>query len=58
MKALTATCRLALRQFNVQAKICLVPEATVWAGKRFYQRHDIHISDFYYWNMSGPGAQV
>ncbi|MCV5977545.1 carbohydrate porin, partial [Escherichia coli] len=34
------------------------PEATLWAGKRYYQRHDIHISDFYYWNISGAGAGV
>ncbi|HHQ4620057.1 TPA: carbohydrate porin, partial [Aeromonas veronii] len=36
----------ALRQFNVQAKGLLnfAPEATLWAGKRYYQRHDIHIS--------------
>ncbi|MBY7810571.1 maltoporin [Vibrio fluvialis] len=52
--------QFALRQFNVQAKGLLgfAPEATLWAGKRFYQRHDIHISDFYYWNISGAGAGI
>lgn len=52
--------QFALRQFNVQAKgvLGLAPEATLWAGKRFYQRHDIHISDFYYWDISGAGAGV
>lgn len=34
------------------------PEATLWAGKRYYQRHDIHISDFYYWDVSGAGAGI
>jgi maltoporin len=29
---------------------------TIWAGKRFYQRKDIHILDFYYLNNSGYGA--
>jgi maltoporin len=29
-----------------------------WAGKRFYRRHDVHITDFFYWNMSGAGAGV
>jgi maltoporin len=29
-----------------------------WAGKRFYRRHDVHITDFYYWDMSGAGAGV
>ncbi|EQC04172.2 maltoporin [Aeromonas salmonicida subsp. pectinolytica 34mel] len=50
----------ALRQFNVQAKglLSFAPEATLWAGKRYYQRHDIHISDFYYWNISGAGAGI
>ena len=28
----------------------------MWAGKRFYQRHDVHMIDFYYWDISGPGA--
>ena len=27
----------------------------LWAGKRFYQRKDIHIMDFYYLNNSGTG---
>ncbi|MBC7002370.1 maltoporin [Photobacterium sp. BZF1] len=51
---------IALRQFNVQAKGLLnfAPEATLWAGKRYYQRHDIHITDLYYWNISGAGAGI
>src|SRR5574344_1130791 len=31
---------------------------TIWAGKRFYQRKDIHIQDFYYLNDSGNGAGI
>ncbi|MGF1682111.1 maltoporin [Photobacterium minamisatsumaniensis] len=48
------------RQLNVQATGVLnfAPEATLWAGKRYYQRHDIHITDFYYWNTSGSGAGI
>ena len=34
------------------------PEARFWAGSRFYRRHDIHIDDFYFWDMSGGGAGV
>ncbi|MEH6628050.1 MAG: maltoporin [Motiliproteus sp.] len=51
---------LAIREFNIKAKgvLASMPEATVWAGKRFYQRHDIHINDFYYWDVSGPGAGI
>ncbi len=50
----------AFREFNVKGKGVLgfAPEATLWAGKRFYKRHDVHMSDFYYWNVSGPGAGV
>jgi maltoporin len=50
----------AIQQVNLQAKGYLefAPEATVWAGKRFYQRHDIHIIDSKYWNVSGYGVGV
>lgn len=50
----------ALRELNVQFKnfADILPNATLWAGKRFYQRHDVHMNDFYYWDISGPGAGV
>lgn len=50
----------ALREINVQFKnfTDALPGATLWAGKRFYKRHDIHMNDFYYWDISGPGAGV
>lgn len=50
----------ALREINVQFKNFaeLLPDATLWAGKRFYQRHDVHLNDFYYWDISGPGAGI
>jgi maltoporin len=50
----------ALRQFNIQAKglIAGKPDAVVWAGKRYYQRHDLHIIDTKYWNISGAGAGI
>lgn len=31
---------------------------SLWAGRRYYKRNDIHISDFYYWNQSGTGAGI
>lgn len=48
----------AFREMNVQGKnlIAALPGANLWAGKRFYQRHDVHMNDFYYWDISGPGA--
>ncbi|MDX7999271.1 maltoporin [Xenorhabdus sp. Reich] len=46
------------REVNVKADniIDWLPGSTLWAGKRFYQRHDVHMIDFYYWDISGPGA--
>ena len=32
--------------------------AKFWAGKRFYNRQDAHINDFYFWDNSGPGAGI
>ncbi|MDN6072142.1 MAG: carbohydrate porin, partial [Enterobacterales bacterium] len=48
----------AFREANIQAKNVIewAPGSTLWAGKRFYQRHDVHMIDFYYWDISGPGA--
>lgn len=49
---------VALRQAYGSAKgvIGWAPEATLWAGKRYYQRKDVHILDLYYVNNSGYGA--
>ncbi len=34
----------------------LLKDASLWMGRRFYQRHDVHMIDFYYWNNSGDGV--
>ncbi|MEN8191576.1 MAG: carbohydrate porin [Bacteroidota bacterium] len=34
------------------------PEAGFWAGQRYYDRHDIHITDFIYRDMSGFGGGI
>jgi maltoporin len=34
------------------------PQATFWAGARFYDRHDAHITDFWYRDPSGFGGGV
>jgi maltoporin len=34
------------------------PSTKFWAGNRYYRRHDIHVTDFFYWNMSGGGGGV
>ncbi|HKO49575.1 MAG TPA: carbohydrate porin, partial [Polyangiaceae bacterium] len=40
---------------NVSAAL---PGAKFWAGRRFYRRHDIHVLDFFYWDMSGGGGGI
>lgn len=32
------------------------PSLKFWAGNRFYRRHDIHLNDFFFSNMSGTGG--
>lgn len=32
------------------------PEVKFWAGNRFYRRHDIHLIDFFFLNMSSVGG--
>ena len=32
--------------------------ASLWAGKRFYKRQDVHITDFFYWNNQGNGGGI
>ncbi len=50
----------ALRQAYVLAGnvIQSAPDVRFWAGQRYYRRHDIHINDFYYLDMSGYGGGV
>ncbi|MGF1722045.1 maltoporin LamB [Vibrio kyushuensis] len=44
----------ALRVMNVQAQgLFSDKEAVLWAGQRYYQRKDIHITDFYFLDTSG-----
>lgn len=35
-----------------------MPEAKFWAGQRYYRRHDVHINDFFFLDMSGYGGGV
>lgn len=51
---------ISLRQLYVSGTNVIesLPGATLWVGKRYYQRHDVHHLDFYYLNDSGYGAGV
>ncbi|MFM4717387.1 maltoporin [Aeromonas veronii] len=50
--------KFGLRQFNAKVKglIASDQDAILWVGKRYYQRHDLHIIDTKYWNINGAGA--
>jgi maltoporin len=49
---------IAIREGFAEAGKVLAshPEMTFWAGQRFYRRRDVHISDFFFNDMSGYGA--
>ncbi len=49
-----------IAQFAVKAKGVLAfdRDATLWAGKTYYQRKDIHITDFYFLDTSGTGGGI
>ncbi|PKF61943.1 maltoporin [Psychromonas sp. psych-6C06] len=48
----------AFRQYNVEAKGAFGGDEVIFVGKRYNQRHDVHITDFYYWDISGAGAGI
>ena len=49
-----------LRQFNVEVKGLLDSDkdAKIWVGKKYVQREDIHITDYYYYDISGTGFGI
>jgi len=48
----------AFRQYNVEAKGVFGGDEVIFVGKRYNQRHDIHITDAYYWDISGSSAGI
>lgn len=51
---------IALRQAYIEGGNVFqsIPDIRFWVGQRYYRRHDIHINDFYYLDMSGYGGGV
>lgn len=39
-------------------KLAALNGGSLWAGRRYYKREDIHVTDFFYWNPQGLGAGV
>lgn len=55
----TGNNQIASREQWFEAKgLPFMNGASVWGGKRFYDRQDVHITDFYYWDTSGYGIGV
>ena len=51
--------KFILRESFVEAgDFAFMPSAKFWAGQRFYRRLDIHINDFYVFDMSAYGGGV
>ncbi|WP_293935621.1 carbohydrate porin [Iodobacter sp.] len=48
----------AFREMYVTAEGVGLGDSKLWVGKRFYDRQDVHINDFYFWDNSGPGAGI
>ena len=36
----------------------LLGDAKVWAGRRYYDRHNIHINDYFFLNLTGDGGGI
>ena len=48
-----------LRQSYIEMwKLPMVPEWRFWVGNRYYDRHDIHIIDYFFLDMSGYGGGI
>ncbi len=45
-----------LRQAWIGVVMPQLNNAMFWVGKRYFQRQDVHMIDFFYWDASGPGA--
>ena len=54
------TTTISLREAYVIARNVwkAFPEAAFWAGQRYYDRYDLHLSDFWYRDMSGFGGGI
>jgi maltoporin len=50
--------KLTFRQAFAEIDNPFGKEMSFWAGKRFYRRNDIHVTDFYYTNRAGFGGGV
>ena len=51
---------LVFRQFNAEVKGLFESDkdAKIWVGKKYIQREDIHITDTYYYDISGDGFGI
>jgi maltoporin len=48
----------AAQAYLAAENLSAINGGTLWAGRRYYKREDIHITDFFYWNPQGLGAGI
>jgi maltoporin len=48
--------QVALREVWAEGRNLLGPGSSLWAGKRYYMREDLHLLDYYLLDNAGPGA--
>lgn len=46
----------AVQAYSYWNNIAALNGGNLWAGRRYYKRNDVNISDFFYWNQSATGA--
>ncbi|MBK6974527.1 MAG: carbohydrate porin [Sterolibacteriaceae bacterium] len=49
--------RLAQAYLSAE-KLSALNGGSLWFGRRYYKREDIHITDYFYWNPQGTGAGI
>jgi maltoporin len=54
----TASADLFVQQMWLGLKFNDWSGATLWAGRRYFKRHDVHSLDFFYWNPAQGNAGV
>jgi len=48
----------AAQAYLIWDNAAILNGGSLWAGRKYYRRNDVHINDFFYWNPSGTGLGV
>ncbi|MFZ4539319.1 maltoporin [Propionivibrio sp.] len=53
-----ATTGRVAQAYLAAEKLSFLNGGSLWFGRRYYKREDIHITDFFYWNPQGLGGGI